>query len=183
MPSFEINNSKITLFKGDITKFEVDIIVNSANTGLMQGGGVCGAIYRAAGEGLQAECDKAKQEIGGSLKTGHAVVTPAGELKAKHIIHTVGPVWRGGSRGEPELLRSSYEASLKLADEKGAKNIAFPSISSGIYGYPLFRAAPIAVKAIADYLMLNDDTAIKEVMLVLYDQATFEAYEEALKNF
>ena len=132
----------ITIKKGDITKEDVDVIVNAANTQLKGGGGVDGAIHRAAGPSVMAECRK----IGGCA-TGEAVMTSAGNLPAKKIIHTVGPVWNGGKRGEQQLLTNAYENSLKLARQHGFKTVAFPAISTGVYGYPKEAAARIALTA------------------------------------
>ncbi|HHU64003.1 MAG TPA: macro domain-containing protein [Clostridiales bacterium] len=147
--------------KGDITKMKVDAIVNAANTALKMGGGVCGAIFRAAGpQELQQECDAI-----GHCPTGQAVITKGYRLPAKYIIHTPGPVWRGGKSGEASLLRDCYLNSLKLAKENGCTSIAFPLISSGIYGYPKDEALEIATTAIKDFLSTND----MDVYLVLYE--------------
>ncbi|MFH1878857.1 MAG: macro domain-containing protein [Candidatus Omnitrophota bacterium] len=143
---------RITIKKGDITREEVDVIVNAANTGLRGGGGVDGAIHRAAGPSVMDECGR----IGG-CKTGEAVITGAGDLKAGKIIHTPGPVWRGGGNGEPELLRKCYENSLKLAKQNFLRTIAFPCISTGVYGYPVEKAAVIALKAGIEFADSFDD--------------------------
>ena len=149
------------IVQGDITGQRVDAIVNAANTGLQMGGGVCGAIFRAAGaRELQAECDA----IGG-VETGDAVITKGYALAAKNIIHTAGPIWRGGDAGEEALLRSCYRKSLELAETKGLSSIAFPLISSGIYGYPRRAALDVAESAIRDYL--NESDSDLEVRLVL----------------
>ncbi|NLM53214.1 MAG: macro domain-containing protein, partial [Firmicutes bacterium] len=151
-----------------------DAIVNAANTSLKMGGGVCGAIFRAAGaEELQKECDA----IGG-CKTGEAVITKGYKLPAKYIIHTPGPVWQGGKQGEEELLRSCYLNSLKLAQEHGLKSIAFPLISAGIYGYPRDEAIQVAATAIKDFLREHE----MDVYLVFFDKATYEAANKLLKS-
>lgn len=160
------------IVQNDITKMQVDAIVNAANTALKMGGGVCGAIFRAAGaEELQKECDA----IGG-CRTGEAVITKGYKLPAKYIIHTPGPVWQGGTQGEEELLRSCYLNSLKLAKEHGCRSVAFPLISAGIYGYPLQDAIRVAATAIQDFLRENE----MDVYLVLYDQATYETAKRVL---
>ncbi|HHX75242.1 MAG TPA: macro domain-containing protein [Firmicutes bacterium] len=154
MPFHIVNN--------DITKMQVDAIVNAANTSLKMGGGVCGAIFRAAGaEQLQAACDA----IGG-CRTGQAVITPGYKLPAKYVIHTPGPVWQGGDKGEEQLLRSCYLSSLELAKQHGCKSVAFPLISAGIYGYPKEQAMKVATTAIGDFLRDNDDGM--DVYLVLF---------------
>ncbi|NLP37756.1 MAG: macro domain-containing protein [Firmicutes bacterium] len=148
--------------QNDITKMQVDAIVNAANTSLKMGGGVCGAIFRAAGaKELQAECDA----IGG-CPTGEAVITKGYKLPAKYIIHTPGPVWQGGKQGEEELLRSCYFNSLQLAKEYNCKSVAFPLISAGIYGYPLDEAIKVAAMTINDFLRDEE----MDVYLVLFDR-------------
>jgi O-acetyl-ADP-ribose deacetylase (regulator of RNase III) len=137
---YRVNNSIIELFQGDITKLEVDAIVNAANSRLAGGGGVDGAIHRAGGPAIMAECRKI-----GSCPTGEAVITTAGKLQAQHVIHTVGPVYRGGASGEAKLLKNAYANSLNLAEKQGLQSIAFPSISTGVYGYPIEEASKIAI--------------------------------------
>jgi len=167
--------AKLKILKGDITQLEVDAIVNATNASLLGGGGVDGAIHLAAGPQLLAEC----KQLGGCF-TGQAKLTKAYALPAKYVIHTVGPVWRGGSKGEPQLLASCYESSLGVALKEGAKTIAFPAISCGVYGYPLSQAATIAVKETANFLELHDQ--IETVYFVCYDDAMFEAYQHALNT-
>ena len=172
-----LTGATLTLVQGDITKEQVDGIVNAANEQLMGGGGVDGAIHRAGGPAIMAECDQIRIEQGG-CPTGNAVITTGGSLPAKYVIHTVGPIWRGGNAGEPKLLASCYQKSLSLALEHGIKTVAFPSISTGIYGYPIDKAAGIALKAVAEFLERNDE--IEEVRFVLFDEATYAGYENAL---
>ena len=149
------------IIHGDITKVKADAIVNAANTSLRAGGGVCGAIFAAAGaEELKRAC-----EAVGGVATGAAVVTPGFALPAKYIIHTAGPVWHGGGAGEPELLASCYKSSLKLAAEKGCRSVAFPLISAGIFGYPKDEAMRVAEASIREFLREDDDM---RVMLVLF---------------
>ncbi len=175
-----INQATLTILQGDITRQETDAIVNAANSSLMGGGGVDGAIHRAGGHAITAECRQivARQ---GRLPMGEAVITTGGDLKAKHVIHTVGPVWYGGSKGEAEMLSNAYRESLNLAAEHGLKSISFPSISTGAYGYPVAEAAGVAMRAIASYLR-ECTSSIKEVAFVLFDAQTFAAYSSALHD-
>ena len=163
---------KIELIQGDITKLSVEAIVNAANNSLL-GGGVDGAIHRAAGPQLLEECRRLK-----GCGTGQAKITKGYKLPARYVIHTVGPVWRGGGMGEETLLRSAYQNSLRLAAENGLKTIAFPNISTGVYGFPKNRAAAIAIKTTMDFL--KEHPEIKKVVFVCFDQENFEIYERAL---
>jgi O-acetyl-ADP-ribose deacetylase (regulator of RNase III) len=166
---------QIKLLFGDITNQKVDAIVNAANSSLMGGGGVDGAIHRAGGPKILAEC-KVWVAKHGRLPTGQAMLTCGGNLPAKYIIHTVGPVWRDGKHGEPELLRSAYFESLKLAASHGnIKIIAFPSISTGAYRFPLALAAPIAIQTVQEFL--KEKTSIEEVRIVLFSEETYQAYQ------
>jgi len=173
-----INQTRISTIRGDITQQLTDAIVNAANSSLMGGGGVDGAIHRAGGPAILEECKRivAKQ---GHLPTGKAVITTGGKLKAKYVIHTVGPVWHGGRRGEADLLASAYRESLKLASERGLSSISFPSISSGAYGYPVGEASRVAIKAVVSFLQ-EQATSLRQVAFVLFDPATCEAYSSAL---
>ncbi len=171
-----INNNQIQVIRGDITRQAVDAIVNAANESLLGGGGVDGAIHSAAGRELDLACRKIHDEKGG-CKTGDAVITTGGNLPAKFVIHTVGPVWRGGKQREAELLSSAYLSSLRLAAENGIKTIAFPNISTGIYGFPKEQASKIAVSAVADFLN-NNETSVESVVFVCFDQENFELYRE-----
>lgn len=165
----------VELAPGDITQQRVDAIVNAANHELRRGGGVCGAIHRAGGPSIAEEC----LAIGG-CPTGSAVATGAGHLPARHVIHAVGPVWHDGERGEAELLASAYRASLALADRLSLESIAFPSISTGIYGYPTAEAARVALDAVATYLS-HGGSGLSTVRFVLFDDETYAAYAAALE--
>jgi O-acetyl-ADP-ribose deacetylase (regulator of RNase III) len=165
--------SKIKLVQSDITKLRVDAIVNAANNTLLGGGGVDGAIHHAAGPELLEECRK----IGG-CSTGEARITKGYRLPADYVIHTVGPVWQGGKHGEDELLESCYRNSLKLAEEHGVKTIAFPSISTGAYRFPLECASQIAVDTVREYL--KNSHALERVIFVCYSQADYEVYKKQL---
>jgi O-acetyl-ADP-ribose deacetylase (regulator of RNase III) len=171
-------HSRETLLQGDITKLEVDAIVNAANSSLMGGGGVDGAIHRAGGPAILAECREivARQ---GRCETGQAVITSGGNLPAKLVIHTVGPVWHGGNNGEADLLRNAYLNSLKLAVENGVETIAFPNISTGIYGFPKEKAAEIAIKTITQFLSGNDQ--LKQVCFVCFDPENYELYRQLIQ--
>jgi O-acetyl-ADP-ribose deacetylase (regulator of RNase III) len=171
----QVGQSVLELVEGDITQQDTDAIVNAANTTLRGGGGVDGAIHRAGGPKILEECI----EIGG-CPTGEARMTTGGNLKARYVIHTVGPVYRDGLHREPQLLASCYRESLKLASAKGLRTVAFPSISTGAYGYPVGEAARIALKTVQDYL--REHPEIERVRFVLFGRAAFEAYEKALRE-
>lgn len=163
---------RIVLERGDITKTAVDAIVNAANEKLLGGGGVDGAIHRAAGPDLLAEC----RTLGG-CPTGSAKITGGYRLPARHVIHAVGPVYRDGQSGEPERLAGCYRTSLRLAVENGCRSIAFPAISCGVYGYPLDEAAAIALREVAAFLERHDQ--IEKVLFVLFDERGFDAFSRA----
>jgi O-acetyl-ADP-ribose deacetylase (regulator of RNase III) len=176
-----INKVKVSMIQGDITGQATDAIVNAANSSLMGGGGVDGAIHRAGGTAILEECKKivARQ---GRLPTGKAVITTGGNLKARYVIHTVGPIWHGGSRNEAELLRSAYYECLKLATENKLASISFPSISTGAYGYPVDEAAKIAVSTVVSFLK-EQATPLKDVVFVLFDSRTYQSYHSALQAY
>lgn len=171
-------DATIVLVRGDITRQTVDAIVNAANEHLIGGGGVDGAIRRAGGPAIDDACAKIRAEQGG-CPTGQAVITIAGRLPAQYVIHTVGPRWLGGDRGEADLLASAYRTSLAVALQHGLRTIAFPSISTGIYGYPVDRAARVALRAVREALR---GSSIQEVRFVLFSPGDFEAYAEALRQ-
>jgi len=173
-----VRYNKIVLLKGDLTKQDADAIVNAANSGLRGGGGVDGAIHRAGGPAIDEECKVIINKIG-RLGTGEAVITSGGNLKAKYVIHTVGPVWHGGTDNERELLANAYRNSLRVAEENGIETIAFPNISTGVYGFPKEAAAKIAFDAVNE--SLEKYTAIKEVRLVCFDDYTYNLYLELMK--
>ena len=170
----KVNQAYITLVQGDITQQRVSAVTNAANSRLAGGGGVDGAIHRAGGPAIMAECDQIRQEQGG-CPTGQAVITTGGDLYARYVIHTVGPVWEGGSFSEPELLASCYRQSLKLATENEINTIAFPSISTGVYGYPIAKAAVVAIETVT--LFLEKNGGGKEVRFVLFDADDLEQYK------
>ena len=174
-----INKTRLSIVQGDITQQATDAIVNAANSGLMGGGGVDGAIHRAGGSAILEECKQISAERG-RLPTGEAVITTGGNLKARHVIHTVGPVWHGGNREEADLLASAYRESLKLAIDRGLKSVSFPSISTGAYGYPVEPAARIALQTVIDFLAQDDSLA--EVVFVLFDSRTYRVYADTLQE-
>ncbi len=167
--------NKIEIIQGDITKQKVDAIVNAANCSLLGGGGVDGAIHRAAGPELLAEC----RGLNG-CKTGEAKITRGYKLPAKYVIHTPGPVWHGGTKYEPELLSACYISCLELASEYGCKTVDFPSISTGVYRFPLERASKIAIGTISDFLKFHPE--IERVRMVCFDEKTKEYYDKALES-
>ncbi len=174
-----IGKTRIILVMGDITEQGTDAIVNAANPGLMGGGGVDGAIHRKGGPEILKECKLIRQtSLPEGLPTGEAVATTAGLLKAKKVIHTVGPIWSGGDKGEPELLAKAYKNSLTLVLKMGLRTISFPSISTGAYGYPVWDASRIAIRAVLEFLKKN--SGIDEVRFVLHSPHDLQIYEKAL---
>jgi len=169
-----VNKTRLSLIQGDITKQETDAIVNAANSSLMGGGGVDGAIHRAGGPSILEECKRIRAEMGHPLPTGQAVITSGGNLKARYVIHTVGPIWRGSNAGEAELLASAYRESLKLAVQHNLTSVSFPSISTGAYGYPIEEASRVALEAVMEFL--KQGTSLHEVVFVLFDRYTYETY-------
>jgi len=166
----------LELVVGDITDESTDAIVNAANSSLLGGGGVDGAIHRAAGPGLLAECKRIREQRG-TLPAGQAVTTTGANLRARYVIHTVGPVWQGGTRNEPQVLESCYCHSMEEANRKICASVSFPSVSTGAFGYPVDAAALIAIRTIAD--LLQASASVKLVRFVLFDDRTFKAYERA----
>ena len=171
----ESAGARIVLRRGDITKVATDAIVNAANTSLLGGGGVDGAIHRAAGPELLAEC----RRLGG-CPTGSAKITKGYGLPARHVIHCVGPVYHGGRSGEPQLLAGCYRTALQLAVENGCKTIAFPAISCGVYGYPLADAARIAIGEVAAFI--QDNQQIEQVVFVLFEEQAYSTFDLAYRN-
>jgi O-acetyl-ADP-ribose deacetylase (regulator of RNase III) len=170
----------ISLVAGDITKVAADAIVNAANSALAGGGGVDGAIHRAGGPAIMADLER-RYGRGRHCPTGSAVVSDAGNLPAKWVIHAVGPIWRGGSAGEPDLLASAYRTSMRLAAELGATSIAFPSISTGVYGYPVDLAAQIAIDTVSDVVAMEPGS-IERVTFVLLSRDALEVFEDVLSR-
>ena len=171
---------QISILKGDITQIAVDAIINAANTSLLGGGGVDGAIHRRGGAAILQECQKIRAKQGGCA-VGEAVITTAGNLPAKYVIHTVGPTWFNGEKNEPILLENAYRNSFKLADHLGLKTIAFPNISTGIYRFPKQLAAQIAFKVINDEL--KQSQSVQEVIFVCFDDENFNIYQSLKQDF
>jgi O-acetyl-ADP-ribose deacetylase (regulator of RNase III) len=175
-----IGKTKLALVRGDITRQGVDAVVNAANSTLMGGGGVDGAIHRAGGAEILEECRKIIARIG-SLSPGRAAATTAGKLPAKRVIHTVGPVWRGGDNDEEATLANAYSESLRLARKEGLRTVAFPSISTGAYGYPVEKAAKVALETVAAFVKAHPE-AFDEIRFVLFSERDLEVYGEAAKQ-
>ena len=178
---FQVGKAKICLVQGDITDMDTDAIVNAANPTLMGGGGVDGAIHSRGGPKILEECKRIRAtEWPDGLPTGKAVITLGGNLNARYVIHTVGPVWRGGTQGEPELLAEAYRNSLRLAVSKGLKTIAFPSISTGAYGYPIEKASRIALTTVKEFLQEEDK--LGKVVFVLFTRHDPKMYEKVARE-
>ncbi|MEM2536368.1 MAG: O-acetyl-ADP-ribose deacetylase [Candidatus Hadarchaeales archaeon] len=178
---FKVGKAVVRLVQGDITEQETEAIVNAANPSLMGGGGVDGAIHRKGGPTIREECARIRErEWPDGLPVGEAVITSGGRLKAKYVIHTVGPIWRGGNKREPQLLAKAYRSSLSLAVSKGIKRISFPSISTGAYGYPVEKASRVALRAVKEFLERED--RLEEVRFVLFTESDLRVYEEAAKE-
>lgn len=178
---FKVGKATVRLVRGDITEMETDAIVNAANSSLMGGGGVDGAIHRKGGPKIVEECEKIRAtQLPAGLPTGKAVITSAGNLKAKRVIHTVGPVWHEGNRGEAELLAQAYQNSLQTAVANGLRTVAFPSISTGAYGYPIRDASRIALKTVKNFLEKEDK--LSEVVFVLFFEPDLQVYVGAAKE-
>lgn len=176
----KVNQTIIEVIKGDITKSQLDCIVNAANTSLFGGGGVDGAIHRAGGKAILDECIKIRNKQG-NCSVGEAVITTGGNLKVKNVIHTVGPVWNGGNNNEEEKLKRCYINSLKLALESNLKSISIPNISTGIFRYPKKEAATIAINSVVEFITRNK--SILQVQFVCFDDENYEIYEEEIKRY
>jgi len=175
-----IGKARISLALGDITRQDTDAIINAADPALAGGGGVDGAIHQVGGGDIAKECRQivARQ---GKLPRGKAVITTGGNLKAKYVIHTVGPIWTGGKKGEPEILASAYRESLKIAAANNLTSISFPSIGTGAYGYPVDEAAKVALRAVISFLK-EKTTSLREISFVLYDSQTYHSYRSVLEE-
>jgi len=169
-------SDEIRLLRGDLTKYAADAVVNAANSDLLPGGGVCGAIHRAGGRVIADECRRIRSQRG-PVPPGQAVATTAGRLPAKYVIHAVGPIWQGGDRGEPEVLSSCYRESIRIAEELKLTSIAFPAISTGIFGYPLEEAARVAIPSIVESLRSAGRLVL--VAMVLFDKTTLDVFAKA----
>lgn len=180
MRSIIIEDTKVTIVKADITTLEVEAVVNAANSSLLGGGGVDGAIHRAGGAAILDECRmiRARQ---GSLETGGAVITTGGNLPAKYVIHTVGPVWQGGGKGEEELLKSCYRKSLLLGRENGVERLAFPSVSTGIYGYPIEMASRTAFETVLDFIKVEKHS-YSEIIFCLFSEGDYNIYSQLISS-
>ncbi len=175
----QINTTEVSVVRGSVLEQDVDVLVNAANTRMRGGGGVDGAIHRAAGPGLLEEL---VQMAPNGAETGTALLTHGHHLKQPYVLHTPGPVWHGGSHGEPDLLASCYRSCLEVADRQGLESIAFCSISTGIYGYPLEDAAPLALAAVRDFLLAHPHTSLKRVLFAMYGEQEYRVFAQALAD-
>lgn len=179
--NIKIGRTTVSIMQGDITEQETDAIVNAANSTLMGGGGVDGAIHRKGGHRILDECKEIREtEYKDGLPIGKAVITNGGSLKADYVIHTVGPIWKGGNHCEEKLLRDAYQNSVKVAIDKGIKTISFPSISTGAYEFPITKASKIAINAVKGYL--ERDTNLEKVVFVLFSEEDFEIYRKVMRE-
>lgn len=174
--------ARLVLIQGDITKQKADAIVNAANTSLQGGGGVDGAIHSAGGPAILEACKEIVSERGGKIKTGEAVITTAGKLPARFVIHTAGPIWKGGGKGESKLLADCYRNSMFLAHDNVLKSIAFPNISTGVYGFPKEQAAEIAIGIVRSLLEEEEAYNVEEVRFVCFDDENFKLYRQRMKG-
>lgn len=174
--------AQILLVRGDITRHKVDAIVNAANTKLKGGGGVDGAIHKAGGPVIMEACQQLIKDRGKNLKPGEAVITTAGNLPARFVIHTAGPIWKGGDKGEAKKLAECYQNSLRLAHEYGLASISFPNISTGVYKYPKEEAAEIAIGMIRNYIEAYENINVKEIQFVCHDEENFQIYRQRMKG-
>lgn len=179
--NYQYRDRKLTILQGDITKEKVDVIVNAANTSLLGGGGVDGAIHRAAGPRLLEECRSIRNRRG-SCPPGDAVITRSGNLKSQWVVHAVGPVWNGGNKQESDLLTCVYRKSLELAEEKQVSNISFPAISTGIYRFPKEKACELAVTTVLHYFDENPQSTIRDIRFVLFDFESYKLYRDLLNR-
>ena len=178
---FQVGKTEITLIRGDITSVDAEAIVNAANSTLMGGGGVDGAIHARGGPQILEECKRIRAtRWPNGLPTGEAIMTSGGNLKAKRVIHTVGPIWRGGTSGEPKLLKQACQNSLKLAVQAGLKSIAFPSISTGTYGYPIEKGAEVAIAAVREFL--KNKGGLDRITFVLFTAQDLDIYKEKVRK-
>jgi len=181
LDEYQIGKAKVLLFQGDITEMNTEAIVNAANPSLMGGGGVDGAIHRKGGPKILEECKRIRAtEWQEGLPTGKAVITSGGNLKAKYVLHTVGPIWQGGDHGEAELLADAYRNSLRLAVSKGLRSVAFPSISTGAYGYPIEKACYVALSTVKEFLEKED--VLDKVVFVLFTRHDLEVYRKVAEE-
>ncbi|KEQ22779.1 O-acetyl-ADP-ribose deacetylase [Paenibacillus tyrfis] len=182
MEEIKLQTTTVKVLQGDITKIASDVIVNAANTSLLGGGGVDGAIHRAGGKQILEECRKIRDQQGG-CQVGEAVVTTAGNLPASFVIHTVGPVWNGGKSGEEPKLTNCYVNTLNLACKNHARSIAFPNISTGIYRFPKALAANIALEAVSNFIRSHHESSLEQILFVCFDEENYRIYRDRLREY